>query len=319
MYKKSYVYVLLNPLEEGEWRFKDIVFKYKPFYIGKGVGYRCTAHFTESSLNKDLNLEKTQLIKNILSQNIKPMIYKIAIGISDEEALKIEYNLIKHFGKVKEGNGILLNITDGYYSTKANIVGGENIHSKKVYEYDEYGFFVKEWECLRCINVYDIHYNTIGDSCRSNIGRQSEYSSANGKYWFYEYKGSQIYNYKLVHKGLKKVYKYCLGDLELKEVFLSLKEASIKEGKTKNSISKSCLKSIKLCSHVYSYTKLSYEDLIKIKSRYNYYTYNNKGIFTLSGVSNMCKINKNKIRTMLNSKRELLGVRYVPQVEYGNF
>ena len=98
MYKKSYVYVLLNPLEEGEQRFKDIVFKYKPFYIGKGVGYRCTAHFTESSLNKDLNLEKTQLIKNILSQNIKPMIYKIAIGISDEEARGILEYMRKNDG-----------------------------------------------------------------------------------------------------------------------------------------------------------------------------------------------------------------------------
>lgn len=48
-----YVYILLDQRLSGEWILpNNNVVKFKPFYVGKGKGYRVTQHFTKSALKK---------------------------------------------------------------------------------------------------------------------------------------------------------------------------------------------------------------------------------------------------------------------------
>lgn len=40
-----YVYVYLNPYKFGEFNYGSYIYKYEPFYVGKGTGYRYKRHF----------------------------------------------------------------------------------------------------------------------------------------------------------------------------------------------------------------------------------------------------------------------------------
>jgi hypothetical protein len=69
----------------------------KPYYIGKGKGYRCNyGHGKNCNPPKD----RSRIIK--LKQNL-----------TEEEAFKHEIYMIAVFGKKCDGTGILMNIADG--------------------------------------------------------------------------------------------------------------------------------------------------------------------------------------------------------------
>jgi len=55
---KHYTYVMLDPREQGVWRYKDWTFVYRPFYVGKGKGRRMYEHKYLSN-RKDLNIKNT--------------------------------------------------------------------------------------------------------------------------------------------------------------------------------------------------------------------------------------------------------------------
>ncbi|MEJ8801090.1 GIY-YIG nuclease family protein [Pontibacter sp. H249] len=88
-----YVYALKDPRSKPA----------KPFYIGKGTGNRAWEH----QLNID-DSEKGQIIKDIINDGYKVIHTIISNNLTEEQALKIEAELIAALGVISQG-GMLTN------------------------------------------------------------------------------------------------------------------------------------------------------------------------------------------------------------------
>jgi hypothetical protein len=107
----NYVYVILDPTICGDYSFDEFSFEYEPFYVGKGKYLRMNEHFTKSSLSK--KSPKNDRIKNLLLNNIDPIVVLIKDNLPNLEAYRIENNLIKLIGRKDLDEGTLLNRTGG--------------------------------------------------------------------------------------------------------------------------------------------------------------------------------------------------------------
>lgn len=103
----SYVYIYYDPRSTP----------YIPIYVGKGVGnrmfdhlYECTNHLFKRKLEK------------IHSLGLRPIIEKCQDNISDQEAIELEKQLIKRFGRLDLKTGTLCNFTDGGEGSPGRIV-----------------------------------------------------------------------------------------------------------------------------------------------------------------------------------------------------
>lgn len=157
MGKEYYIYILLDQRHVGLWKYKNLEFKYKPFYIGKGCGRRLKGHFYESVLRA--NTPKNNTIKKIKNElGELPIHYRIFENLSEKKAFELEKKLIKHFGKLNDG-GILTNMTDGGEGHSGYHVP-KPYKRRKIYQYDLNGIFIKEWESIASLkNVF----NSIGN------------------------------------------------------------------------------------------------------------------------------------------------------------
>jgi uncharacterized protein len=90
-----YVYVYIDPRN------------YEEFYFGKGKGSRKESHLSDNSDN-----EKSQRIKSITNEGLKPIIIVIARDLSEKEALLVEKTLLWKLGKQ------LTNVATGHYANK---------------------------------------------------------------------------------------------------------------------------------------------------------------------------------------------------------
>lgn len=135
--RKYYVYVLMDPRVPGPFVYGSQSFEYLPFYIGKGTGYRMTAHFTEAkrvmgelaarvpSLADPLvppsgvlfNAKEEQKLVRIIdimkSTGGKPVAKKIKTGINEFESFELEASMIALIGRRQKGMGPLTNENDG--------------------------------------------------------------------------------------------------------------------------------------------------------------------------------------------------------------
>lgn len=246
---KTYVYVLLDPRFVGEWRYKDCKLVNKPFYVGIGLGYRMTTHFNVSRKKYDTNFTKLNIIDSIRSDGYQPIAIKLYSELEREEAKKIEIDIIKYFGRLNEKNGLLSNLTDGGDETIYNQLGGNNPHSKKVYQYSLDGGFIKEWDCLREIGrKLNKSYNTIGDCCRGKT------KTAYGFQWFYEYKGLKVDEIKVRSqiKKLKTVYEFDMHG-HLINTHISLTKAATTNQILKSNLSQSIKNSTPIKKNYFSY------------------------------------------------------------------
>jgi hypothetical protein len=100
--KIYYVYEIIDPRTE------------KPFYVGwtsRKSDLRFGEHLRETR-SKVINLEKVNILKDILKENLKP-IMKVVYQCTDKEnSIKEEIRLIDFYGRIKDG-GILTNISKG--------------------------------------------------------------------------------------------------------------------------------------------------------------------------------------------------------------
>src|SRR6478735_8209090 len=107
-----YVYVYLNPLKKGSYKFDNFEFEYEPFYIGKGKNMRYLSHIKECNLKRDVNLYKKNIILQIFENKLTPIIIKIFENLKEEESFEKEKYMISLIKK-KEDGGYLVNLTDG--------------------------------------------------------------------------------------------------------------------------------------------------------------------------------------------------------------
>lgn len=150
-----YIYVYLNQLKCGIWTYHDHTFEYQPFYIGKGRNKREIIHLCPSMLTtKSI---KNSTIKSIINESGEmPIHYRIYSGLTNKEAINIEIDMIKHFGRKDNGTGILANHTDGgdgannFSIETLKKVGGKK---RKVYQYSLDGDFIREWESIISVGI----------------------------------------------------------------------------------------------------------------------------------------------------------------------
>ena len=248
---RHYVYIYLDPFKPGRWEYETIVFDYKPFYVGVGTGYRYREHLTKSGIKKSKNQLKNRWINSILKNGVEPIINKLFVGLTLDEAKKIEIGIISHFGRIIDKSGLLTNITPGGDTTAANSMGAENIHSKIVYQYDLEGNFIKKWNggCREIARTLNKFHSRISACCLGQT--RKAYSSM----WFYEYFGDKIVSYKRENSGdfsTKKVYVF---DLESKliKTFDSLSDASDYYGTHSSNLSSNILNKVKHKNLYFSY------------------------------------------------------------------
>lgn len=106
-----YVYMFLDPREPGEWEYKGLRFKHRPFYAGKGRDDRINRHFYPDSLSKQ-NI-KNQFLGQISKVGLEVIQVKLYENLPDQESKNIEIDIISHFGRIDLKTGILANMTAG--------------------------------------------------------------------------------------------------------------------------------------------------------------------------------------------------------------
>jgi len=129
MENKFYVYALLDPRESGNFNYDnlDLSFRYKPFYIGKGgTPYQLFSHLKQVKNGKidKHNPRKSYTIRNMLVENVEPIIIKIKDNLNESMAFQLEIFYIINIGRKDLYKGPLLNLsfggegTSGYKWTK---------------------------------------------------------------------------------------------------------------------------------------------------------------------------------------------------------
>ncbi len=111
MDKKSYVYIILNPLKPGRYQYQDITFFEEPFYVGIGKRRRAFIHFQEHSLKEKSH--KNNTIKSILKTGKKPTVVFFSKNLERKKAEFFEIFLISQIGRRDLKKGPLTNKTDG--------------------------------------------------------------------------------------------------------------------------------------------------------------------------------------------------------------
>ena len=89
---------------------------HEPIYVGKGNGNRISFHKTRAK-----NPALKGKIAKMKALNLVPIIEKVIDNISDQEAIKLEMELIAKYGRIDLGTGTLCNLTEGGEGTIGRI------------------------------------------------------------------------------------------------------------------------------------------------------------------------------------------------------
>lgn len=227
MEKKYYVYVYLNPLKSGNYKYGSYSFKYEPFYIGEGKNNRFKNHLSEN-LKDNCNKHKIRTINLIKRSGKKPIIIKLEENLTKKISQDYEIALIKLIGRRDLGTGPLTNLTDGGDGTVGSIRTeemkkhqskkqkgraksykyteevGEKLRETKrqvklnvsILQYNENGDFIKEWDSLQKIRDNYTSPSKIQRCCNSN--KEEYFLKGNSKLFLNAYHSA--YNYIWVWK-----------------------------------------------------------------------------------------------------------------------
>jgi len=126
--KHFYIYAYLDPRKNGKYKYVEYKFKNEPFYIGKGHKNRDITHL-KNAYKKDSPFwdiffyRKIRKIKREINKD--PIIFRIKEGLTDQESLDLETEIIKIIGRINLKRGPLTNLTDGGDGTAGRIVSDE--------------------------------------------------------------------------------------------------------------------------------------------------------------------------------------------------
>lgn len=204
--ERFYVYIYLDQTRPGKWTYKNLTFEYEPFYVGKGTGRRETVHLTPHMLKQ--KTMKSSRIKHIMRiSNETPIHTRLYIDLTEERAVEVEKDMIRHFGRKDLKTGILTNMTDGgdgangfAPQTRARL-RWKNIDG--YYQYTLDGTYLRRWSDWDEICA---EFRTPSNIC-SAIKREGTFC---GYQWFYTYQGERVpsktrFQMPVIHKNLKQV------------------------------------------------------------------------------------------------------------------
>ena len=110
----SYIYVYLNPVKSGNFKYGKFTFTFEPFYIGKGSTHgRINSHLKESNREAGTNRHKANTISKIRRGGHEPIRFKLYENITEQSANRLERYLISIIGRADIKRGPLTNLTDG--------------------------------------------------------------------------------------------------------------------------------------------------------------------------------------------------------------
>lgn len=163
---KFYTYLLIDPRTN------------QPFYVGKGTNNRFMGHQYDALSKRDgvyiHNKPHHVRIREILLDGLMVVYEKVLFQVTEKVALAKEKELIRQFGRVSNGTGILLNISRGGQT------GGETC--KPVSQYTKTGELVNEFESalVASLSVSKANASYICQCC------QGKRVSAGGFLWAYK-------------------------------------------------------------------------------------------------------------------------------------
>jgi hypothetical protein len=107
----TYVYIYLNPLKPGNYNYNQYKFDYEPMYVGKGILDRYYSHIKKCKKNTKTHF--LAKLKQLLNNNLYPIIIKLHENLDNITACKYEMELIQLIGRLSDNTGPLFNITPG--------------------------------------------------------------------------------------------------------------------------------------------------------------------------------------------------------------
>lgn len=125
-----YVYIYLNKLKPGKYKYKDISFEFEPFYIGKGKGKRYMHHLNKvKNKCKYKKNSKFDIIEDNIKNGVYPEIIKID-NLSEEYSLFLEKEMITKIGRMDINTGPLTNRNDGGIKPQDNYHHTKEVKNK---------------------------------------------------------------------------------------------------------------------------------------------------------------------------------------------
>lgn len=110
---RFYVYILLDPRKPGRFKYGEHLFRYRPFYVGKGTNERWAYHKHNNLLDRD-KTSRANLIRRLYIETKQDPIVVIPIqNVSEFEAFQKEALLIRIIGRIVDRTGPLTNLTEG--------------------------------------------------------------------------------------------------------------------------------------------------------------------------------------------------------------
>lgn len=163
--KTFYNYVYLDPRKPGDYNYGKYHFKYEPFYVGKGINFRCNTHLNETKENTH-NPKKFNKINKIRNEfGTEPIILILFKNLDEHEAFNNEKDLISIIGRHDLKLGPLTNLTNGgeggvgYKHTEED--NFKNIQTRiiQIYQYDLELNLINVWDSIanasRFYNIKD--------------------------------------------------------------------------------------------------------------------------------------------------------------------
>lgn len=194
--EEFYVYVYLDPRKIGIFCYDGLEFGYEPFYIGKGKKNRCN-----NGIKDKKKCLKASKIKSIINDGFYPIIMKLDINLTENEAFNKEIYYIKKIGRKNIESGPLTNMTDGGEGTSGRMDTEYDLKRKRNFRHKD------SWKSILSKPVIQIkdgdiinEYNSIKEASeKTGIIKQNissaltgRYKSAGGFQWKYKNESDRL-------------------------------------------------------------------------------------------------------------------------------